>query len=433
MAPDVRRAHLGRPTMAKNDPYAALRFPEFTFFLVMRFALVFAWAMQFVVIEWEIYSLTKDPLSLGLIGLAEVIPAVSLSLFAGHVADRVERRGLLLKCVLGFLSVSAGLFVVTMPSIQNRLEVGVTVALIYALVFWGGVVRAFLGPSVFSLFGQLIPRTHYPNAATWSSSAWMIGSVMGPAVGGLAIVWLGVHWSLLVVALCALASVGLLLRIPPRAAPPPPKHDSIRRSLGEGLSFVFRTKVVLGAITLDMFAVLFGGAIALLPIFAQDILRVGSTGFGMLRAAPAFGSFLIMLTVAHFPLGHRAGLKLLGAVLVFGVCIVVFGLSTSFSISLIALFVSGIADGISVVIRQTILQLMTPDEMRGRVASVNSIFVGSSNELGAFESGLTAKLMGTVPAVVFGGTMTILIVVFTALTSPSMRRLELTPGAKAEA
>jgi len=419
--------------MTKADPYAALRFPDFSFFLLMRFALVFAWAMQFVVIEWEIYSLTKDPLSLGLIGLAEVVPAVSLSLFAGHIADRVERRGLLLKCVLGFLSVSAGLFVVTLPTLQDRLDVGVVVALVYALVFWGGVVRSFLGPSVFSLFGQLIPRTHYQNAATWSSSAWMIGSVLGPAVGGLAIVALGVHWSLLVVALCALAAFLLLLRIPPKPAPPAPKHDSIRTSLGEGLSFVFRTRVVLGAITLDMFAVLFGGAVALLPVFAQDILRVGSTGFGLLRAAPAVGSFLIMLTIAHFPLSHRAGMKLLAAVLAFGACIIVFGLSTSFWLSLAALFVSGIADGISVVIRQTILQLMTPDEMRGRVASVNSIFVGSSNELGAFESGLTARLMGTVPAVVFGGTMTVLIVVATAIASPSMRRLELVPAATPDA
>jgi MFS family permease len=419
--------------MARNDPYAALRFPEFALFIVMRFALVFAWAMQFVVIEWEIYSLTKDPLSLGIIGLAEVIPAVSLALFAGHVADRVERRGLLLKCVLGFLSISAGLWVVTIPAVQDRLTVGVTVALVYALVFWGGVVRSFLGPAVFSLFGQLIPRTHYPNAATWSSSAWMIGAVLGPAVGGLAIVWLGVHWSLLVVAACALGALVLLLRIPPKAPPAPSKHDSIAASLREGLSFVFRTKVVLGAITLDMFAVLFGGAVALLPVFAQDILQVGSTGFGLLRAAPAVGSFVIMMTVAHFPLNHRAGAKLLAAVFVFGVCIVVFGLSTSFWLSLLALFVSGIADGISVVIRQTILQLRTPDEMRGRVASVNSIFVGSSNELGAFESGLTARLMGTVPAVVFGGTMTILIVLFTALTSPSMRRLELEPAADGDA
>ena len=411
--------------MTKLDPYASLRIQEFRYFLVVRFLLVFAWAMQFVVIEWEIYTLTRDPLSLGLIGLAEVIPAISLSLLAGHYVDRLEKRDLLVKCVAGFLVISAGLFLVTWPAVGGQLEVPTIVALIYVLVFCGGIVRAFLGPTVFSLFGQVIPRTHYTNAAAWSSSAWQMGAVLGPALGGLAIVWFGVHWSLLVVAGCALTAILVLLLIGRKATPAVPKGESIRESLREGLSFVFRTKAVLGAITLDMFAVLFGGAVALLPIYAQDILDVGSTGFGLLRAAPAVGSFAIMLTVAHFPLNHRAGLKLLASVFVFGVCIIVFGLSTTFWVSLLALFVSGVADGISVVIRQTILQLRTPDEMRGRVSSVNSMFVGSSNELGAFESGVTARLMGTVPAVVFGGAMTLLIVVATGALSSDMRELEL--------
>ena len=408
-----------------RDPYAALRFRGFQYFLALRFALVFAWSMQFVVIEWEIYSLTKDPLSLGIIGIAEVIPALSLALIAGHYVDRLEKRDLLMKCVLGFLSISAGLFIVTLPRLNAQLPVSAIVALIYILVFFGGVVRAFLGPTVFSLFGQLIPRAHYPNAATWSSSAWMMGSVLGPAMGGLAIVWLGVHWSLLVVTVCAVIAVFFLQRIERKAAPVPAPGESIQESLREGLAFVFRTKAVLGAISLDMFAVLFGGAVALLPIFAQDILKVGSAGFGVLRAAPAVGSLAVMMTVAYFPLNHKAGLKLLVAVFTFGTCIIVFGLSTVFWLSLLALFLSGIADGISVVIRQTILQLRTPDDMRGRVSSVNSMFVGSSNEIGAFESGVTARLMGTVPAVVFGGAMTILIVVATGVLSPTMRSLEL--------
>lgn len=407
------------------DPYAALRIQEFRYFLVVRFLLVFAWAMQFVVIEWEIYTLTKDPLSLGLIGLAEVIPAISLSLLAGHYVDRWEKRDLLVKCVAGFLVISSGMFLITWPAVGGRLEVPTIVALTYILVFCGGIVRAFLGPTVFSLFGQIVPRTHYSNGATWSSSAWQMGAVLGPALGGLTIVWLGVHWSLLVVAGCALIAILFLLRIGRKAIPEVSKGESIRESLKEGLSFVFRTKAVLGALTLDMFAVLFGGAVALLSIYAQDILEVGSTGFGVLRAAPAVGSFAIMLTVAHFPLNHKAGLKLLASVFVFGVCIIVFGLSTIFWVSLLALLVSGVADGISVVIRQTILQLRTPDEMRGRVSSVNSMFVGSSNELGAFESGVTARLMGTVPAVVFGGAMTLLIVVLTGALSSDMRELEL--------
>jgi len=411
--------------MSRLDPYAALRVPEFRYFLGMRFLMVFAWAMQFVVIEWEVYTLTRDPLSLGLIGLAEVIPALSLALIAGHYVDRLERRALLLRALAGFLLISTGLFFLTWPTLQRSLSVGVNVALIYLLVFCGGVVRAFLGPTTFAIFGQLIPRTLYANASTWGSGAWQIGAVLGPALGGLAIVWLGVHWSLLTVAGCALGAMLLLTRISPKATPTGRPTESIGQSLREGLRFVYRTKEVLGALSLDMFAVLFGGAVALLPIFAQDILDVGSSGFGALRAAPALGSFTVMLTVAHFPLNHRAGLKLLGSVFVFGLCIIVFGLSKIFWISLLALFVSGAADGVSVVIRQTILQLRTPDEMRGRVASVNSMFVGSSNELGAFESGVTARLMGTVPAVVFGGAMTILIVVATGALSPEMRDLEL--------
>ena len=407
-----------------RDPYAALRFREFRYFMVLRFAMVFAWAMQFVVIEWQIYSLTKDPLSLGIIGLAEVIPAISLALIAGHYADRLEKRDLLLRCQAGLLVISIGLFLITWPSTAGRLSVRVTVGVIYLLVFCGGIVRAFIGPTVFSLLGLLVPRSQYPNAATWSSSAWMIGSSLGPAVGGFAIVGLGVHWSLLVVVGCVLIAGAVLLRIERKAVPEAVEDESMRESLKEGLTFVFRTKVILGAMALDMFAVLFGGAVALLPVYAQDILKVGSTGFGALRAAPTVGSFLVMMAVAHFPVNRRAGVKLLGAVLAFGVCIIVFGVSRIFVVSLAALFVSGVADGVSVIVRQTILQLRTPGEMRGRVSSVNSIFVGSSNELGAFESGLTARLMGTTPAVVFGGAMTILIVLATAALSPSMRRLE---------
>ena len=331
---------------------------------------------------------------------------------------------LLLKCQLGLLGVSAGLFLLTWPTVGGHLPSRTVVALVYALVFCGGIVRAFLAPTVFSLFGLLVPRSHYPNASTWSSSVWMVGSSLGPAVGGLSIVWLGIHRSLFAVLACVIAAALLLLRIDRKAVPEVEPGETIGQSLREGLAFVYRTKVVLGALTLDMFAVLFGGAVALLPVFAQDILKVGSTGFGLLRAAPTVGSFLVMMAVAHFPLNRKAGLKLLAAVFGFGVCIVVFGLSRVFWLSLAALFLSGVADGVSVVIRQTILQLRTPDDMRGRVAAVNSMFVGSSNELGAFESGVTARVMGTVPAVVFGGVMTILIVGATAALSPSMRAIE---------
>jgi MFS family permease len=381
--------------------------------------------MQFVVIEWEVYRVTKDPLSLGIIGLVEVIPAIGMALFAGHVVDRSEKRNLLLKALLGFLSISAGLFLLTWPTFSSWFDDAMLINLIYLMVFLGGIVRAFIGPSVFSLFSLLLPKEVYPNGSTWSSMAWQFGAVAGPAVGGLSIGFLGAHWSMLVVVVFASISTLLLwLCIPVQKFERGDKKEGIAQSLKEGLRFVFRTKEIFGAISLDMFAVLFGGAVALLPVFAQDILKVGSVGFGFLRAAPAVGSFLIMIVVTYYPLNANAGRKLLLSIFGFGVCIIVFGLSELYWVSLLAMFFSGVFDGVSVVIRQTILQLYTPDHMRGRVSSVNSIFVGSSNELGAFESGFTARLMGTVNAVVFGGVVTLLTVIGTGTLIPSLRNLD---------
>ncbi|TPG38794.1 MFS transporter [Flavobacterium pectinovorum] len=409
----------------KQDPYQALRYREFNVFLLLRFAMVFAWAMQFIVIEWEVYSLTKNPLSLGIIGLMEVIPAVGMALFAGHIVDQKEKKGLLVKCILGFSVISFGLFLVTWPKVVGDLSPTVILYSIYTLVFWGGLVRAFLGPTIFSLLSLIIPKKAYPNAATWSSSVWQIGAVMGPALAGFSINWIGVHWSMCLVFGFSILSLIALSQISKKPITNPKIGESIKDSLTEGLNFVFKNQIVLGALSLDMIAVLFGGAVALLPVFAQDILKVGAEGFGILRAAPAVGAFITMLVSAYVPLYKNAGKKLLIAIFVFGLSIILFGLSTSFWLSVFALFLSGLADGISVVIRQTILQLKTPDHMRGRVGAVNSIFVGSSNELGAFESGATAKLMGTVTSVVFGGSITLLTVIVTALKSPTFRKLDL--------
>ncbi|APU09940.1 MFS transporter [Cellulophaga lytica] len=407
------------------DPYAALRYKEFNTFLLVRFAMVFAWSMQFIVIEWQVYSLTKDPLSLGIIGLMEVIPAVSMALFAGHIVDQKEKRNLLIKCILGFSVISFGLFVISMPSVIAQTTTKTILYTTYFLVFLGGLVRAFLGPTIFSLIALIVPKKIYPNAATWSSTTWQMASVLGPALAGFFISWIGVHWSMCVIFGFSLFALIVLLKIPKKPILNPKIGEPVFKSLKEGLTFVFKTKAVLGALTLDMIAVLFGGAVALLPVFAQDILQVGSEGFGVLRAAPAVGAALMMLMSTRFPLHKFAGKKLLLAVFAFGICIIVFGLSTYFWVSVAALFFSGAVDGVSMIIRQTILQLKTPDHMRGRVASVNSMFVGSSNELGAFESGLTAKLMGTVTAVVFGGTMTLITVGATAIFSPSFRKLDL--------
>jgi MFS family permease len=356
----------------------------------------------------------------------EVIPAVSMALFAGHIVDQKEKRNLLALCIGLFSLISLGLFFLTLPSFIEGWNKNTVLYAIYALVFFGGLLRSFFGPTIFSLIALIVPKKLYPNAATWSSSTWQIASVLGPAFAGLTISWIGVHWSLCIV--FGLVSVSFLTVFFIKKKPilNPKIGEPVMKSLKEGVRFVYKTKAILGALTLDMISVLFGGAVALLPVYAQDILKVGPEGFGALRAAPAIGAFLTMLVTAYIPISRNAGMKLLAAIFGFGICIIVFGLSTVFWISIVALFFSGVTDGVSMVIRQTILQLKTPDHMRGRVASVNSMFVGSSNELGAFESGVTAKLMGTVTAVVFGGTMTLITVVTTGIVNPTLRKLDLT-------
>lgn len=418
--------------MAKKDPYAALRYREFNIFILVRFALVFGWSMQFVIIEWQVYALTKDPLYIGLIGLMEIIPALSMALFAGHIVDQKEKRNLLGICIALFSMISFGLFWITSPEISESWSVKQILYAIYALVFFGGLLRSFFGPSIFSLVALIVPKKIYPNAATWNSSTWQMARVLGVAFAGFSISWLGeteqmgVHWSLCVVFGLVIFSLVMLFQIKKKPILNPNIGEPVIQSLKEGVNFVFKTKAILGALTLDMISVLFGGAIALAAVFATDILNVGPEGFGILVAAPNVGSFITMLVTAYIPIVKKAGLKLLVAVFGFGLSIIVFGLSSVFWISVMALFLSGVFDGVSMVIRQTILQLKTPDHMRGRVSSVNSMFVGSSNELGAFESGLTAKLMGTATAVVFGGTMTLITVITTAIVSPSFRKLDLT-------
>ncbi|PSL47692.1 putative MFS family arabinose efflux permease [Chitinophaga niastensis] len=411
----------------KNDPYASLRFPEFKYYLVIRFAIVFALAMQFAIIEWKVYEISKDPFSLGLIGLSEVIPAVLLAPFAGHLVDKREKRGILLKCVIAYIIISAGLFLLTWDQAVAGISRHWVLNLIYLLVFSGGIVRAFTSPANFTLMSLLVPRELYANAATWSSSAWQIGGVIGPALGGLLIHWFGVHWSMLLVVFVFFPPLFSLIQIKPKPIYYKSQGESFADGLTKGIRFVWKTKVVLGAMALDMFAVLFGGAVAMLPAFATDVLHVGSQGYGLLRSAPAVGALVTMFILAHKPLVHKPGIKLLAAVFGFGLCIIVFGLSTSFYLSIAALLVSGALDGISVIIRQTILQLKTPDDMRGRVASVSSMFVGSSNELGAFESGFMARAMGLVTSVVFGGCVTLGVVVTTYVISPAMRKLDLKP------
>jgi len=417
--------------MAKNDPYAALRIREFNIFLFVRFLLVFGWSMQFIVIEWQVYSITKDPLSLGIIGLMEIIPAFTMALFAGHIVDQKEKRNMLLKCTAAFSFISLGLYFFTSDYVTNNYEINTILYGIYALVFFGGFLRSFFGPTIFSLVALLVPKKIYHNAATWSTSTWKLASVTGALGGGFFISWIDVDNTLLLIYILVILSLIFTFLIKKKPILNTKIGEPIKESLKAGVKFVFENKAILGALTLDMIAVLFGGTVAILSVFAQDILKVGPEGFGMLNASISIGSIVTMFLTTYIPINRNTGKKMLISVFIFGVSIITFGLSSIFWVSLLALFVSGAADGISMVIRQTILQLKTPDEMRGRVSSVNSMFVGSSNELGAFESGLAAKLVGPVAAVVFGGTMTILTVVTTAAVSPTIRNLDLTEDIKA--
>lgn len=416
---------MNNPAATKNDPYASLRLPEFNYYLIIRFAVVFALTMQFTIIEWKVYQLAHDPFALGLIGLAEVIPAVLLAPFAGHLVDKLEKRKIMLFCVLAYIVIGAGLFLLTWDKVVKDISTDCVLNLIYAFVFCGGLVRAFVGPSNFSLMSLIVPRPLYANAATWSSSSWQIGAMAGPVLGGVFIHLFGVHWSMLLVVAVFLAPLYSLIRIKPKPIHYKSLGESFLQNLTVGMKFVWNTRIVLNAMALDMFAVLFGGAVSLLPAFATDVLHVGSLEFGFLRAAVAVGSLITMFILAYKPLVYKPGIKLLLAVFGFGLCIIVFGLSKNYYLSFAALLFSGMLDAISMIIRQTILQLHTPDDMRGRVSAVSSMFVGSSNELGAFESGFAARLMGLVPSVVFGGCVTLGVVITTYIISPAMRKLDL--------
>ncbi|GAA4968347.1 MFS transporter [Algibacter aquimarinus] len=412
--------------MPKNDPYAALRIKEFNIFLLLRLFLVFGWSMQFIVIEWQVYSITKDPLSLGIIGLMEIIPAFTMALFAGHIVDQKEKRNLFALCIAAFSLISLGLFLLTTEDVTANWSTNSILYAIYALVFFGGFLRSFFGPIIFSLVALIVPKKIYPNAATWSTSTWKTAAVLGALFGGFFISWIGVDKTLCVVFVLVLISFFLVFLISKKPILNKKIGEPVKESLKGGIRFVFQNKAILGALTLDMIAVLFGGTVAILSVFAQDVLEVGSEGFGILNASISLGSIITMFATTYIPISKNTGKKLLISVFIFGVSIIGFGLSNIFWLSVLMLFISGAADGISMIIRQTILQLKTPDDMRGRVSSVNSMFVGSSNELGAFESGLAAKLVGPVAAVVFGGTMTLITVFTIGTKNPVLRDLDLT-------
>lgn len=402
-----------------HDPRAALRLPDFRRFLAAHFTTTLGIQIQGVVVAWQMYLDTHDPLSLGLIGLAEALPNIALSLFGGHVADRMDRRRLAListVVLLGCALALAGLAALPRDAVHYR------VLGAYAIIAISGVARAFLQPARTALAAAMVPRELQANAVTWRSTAWQLGAVIGPAMGGVLNVWIGPQGSYLVdaalIAMAFLALASVRFRAVPAAAS---QSEPILESLKAGVRYLRGQQILLGAMTLDLFSVLFGGAVALLPIFAADILHVGAWGLGLLRAAPAVGAVLMSLWLAYRPPMQRAGEALFRSIAAFALFTIAFGLSRNLWLSFGCLALSGAVDMVSVVVRSTLLQLLVPDHLMGRVTSVNAIFIGSSNEIGSFESGLTAKLFGAVPAVLLGGGLTLAIVAVTAKLAPELK------------
>lgn len=403
-----------------KDPYAALRHRDFRLFLLGKLLLTIALQVQAIVASWMIYEITRDPFALGLIGLTEALPALGLALPGGLLADRYNRRKLMWLSTLMMLAASLLLaYYCYAPPLSGRIWP------VYLVIFLIGVARGFYNPAQSAFWAQLLPREHYVNGSVWNSSLWQIGAVTGPALGGLCYAWLGKGLSSLLVCALIVPVIICYLLIKNQAPVQSRRGERAMQSLREGLRFFFGKQVLLSAVSLDLFAVLFGGAVALLPAFADKVLHTGPEGLGFLRSAPAIGAVLMAGIMAFRPPTQGAGKLMLWCVAGFGLCMIGFALSTSFLLSMTFLMISGMLDNVSVVIRSTILQTQTPDEMRGRVSAVNSIFVGSSNEIGAFESGLAARLLGLVNSVVFGGCMTLLVTGITWRVAPRLRKLDL--------
>ncbi|QQN87625.1 MFS transporter [Acinetobacter variabilis] len=409
------------------DAFAALRYRDFSIVTLNQFCLTLAILIQEIIVAYSLYQITKDPLTLGLIGLAEAIPFISLSLWGGYVADRFNKQTIMKICLF---------FAIPMPVIlwslfhyhglgnlsTSQLSWG-----IYAVIFCLGTIRGFYNPSATSLKPFLIPRALYANGATWTTIGWQSGVIIGPMLGGFMLAFLGRETSLLTVAV--LVSICfVLINLLQKRDFPKIETENVLHSLGDGFRFIWNSKIVLWSISLDLVSVLFGGVIALLPIFAEDILKVGPEGLGYLRAAPSIGALITMIVLTRFPPTQHAWRNMLLAVAGFGVFTLLFAFSNSMWLSLFALAMTGACDSISVVIRQTILQIYPPDNMRGRVAAVNGMFVSSSNELGAFESGLAARYMGTIMATVFGGSMTLLVVAISWARTKDLFGVDITKG-----
>ncbi len=413
------------PTLsAVPDAFAAMRVPNFRKYIIALFILTLAIQIQGTVVGWQIYDLTRDPLALGLVGLAEAIPAISLSLVAGHVADAHDRRRIALMALVVLVVCSVALWVLSHPSpLGRRLVASDRVHAIYAVIVVSGLARAFLQPARQALSAELVPRHLFSNSITWRSGCWQMAAVLGPALGGALYAIGGTQMGYAVDVLFMTVSAFVLLAVRHRSPVRAVSEEPILQSITGGLRFVFAEPILLSALTLDLFSVLFGGATALLPVFAAEILHAGPGALGLLRAAPAAGAVVSSIALTRWPPFARTGPNLLMAVAGFGVCTIAFGLSTSLPVSVALLAFAGAFDMVSVVIRSVMLQGRTPEALLGRVSAVNQIFIGSSNEIGSFESGLTARWWGAVASVVVGGCATLVVVASVAWRVPALRAL----------
>jgi len=412
------------PKLPTHNALAALQYPPFRTYILSRFFFILTINMQATILSWTVYDITKDPFSTGLIGLIEFGPAFAMAFYSGHMIDRGDKRDLLLYSLMGNLLVTATLTFLTSAYSTMHFSDMLRLGLIYSMSFFTGILRAFSGPTSFALVSHLVPKDKLPSAITWHSGTWQVAAVSGPAIGGLLYGWIGITPTFVFMLAGLVIAVTTAFFLPAQPPLVPAREESVAESIKQGFRFVWRTREVLGALSLDLFAVFFGGATALLPYVSDVILHAGPKGLGILRSAPALGGVVVMLLLTIRPLKRQQGRAMLWCVAGFGIFTIAFGLSRSFWFSFIALFLSGLLDGISVIVRSTVLQMKTPDEMRGRVASLNSIFIMSSNELGAFESGFTARLLGVVPAIVFGGCMTLGVTIATWFKAPTLRDLE---------
>jgi len=398
---------------------------DFKKLMITRFLLTLAVQIQAVVLGWRMYVLTKDPLFLGLIGLAEAVPALGLALYAGYIVDRSRPLLIVLRVVEISLLSGIILLVSQLPSVRAAARFQVFALFISSVLT--GAARAFSQPAMFALVPRLVGREHLPRASAWMASSLQVARISGPALGGLLFGWLGVSTSAVIVCVVLLLAMGALRLV--ETSPNPPrslgKNESKRAEVLSGATFVVRHPILLPALSLDMISVLFGGVTALLPIYAGEILMIGPKGLGVLRATPAIGAAFTSLWLTTFDIRERAGAWLFAAVTGFGVCILVFAVSRNYSLSVLALALSGAFDSVSMVVRMSAVQLSSPDSMRGRISAVNSIFIGSSNELGEFESGVVARFLGAVPAAVLGGIFCLATVVVVAMLSPVLRKLNL--------